>query len=246
LTRCAAQLWKYVSQFATFCDQIVNQSREVRDAIDHATNAQNRERVISDSEDPEPERDIFIATHFARAGEEIRHTFVKIADGVRRRRRTIAEDSHKRSLGDPVRPQKQPPLLVRLPAPNGGQPVKTVPAGMAPKIAAATQDPLMRTVIAGPEKVNADESPSERAIKEACAKFRRYGVPGQSHRIKLMKTFREWRNQKIAKVRPLHVVAFNTACNDIDFILAEKILIAKRVREIQRLFRQARKSLDVF
>jgi hypothetical protein len=35
----SAHLWKYASQFAAFHDQIGNQHREVKDVIDHATNA---------------------------------------------------------------------------------------------------------------------------------------------------------------------------------------------------------------
>jgi hypothetical protein len=229
-TRCAAHLWKYASQFAAFYDQIVDQHGEVKDVIDHATNAQNRERVISDSDDAEPENDVFRPGRIS--GQELTPVF---ADRVLRPRLTVAGDSEETDSGI------SSDIISPSPA-DGGQRAKTVPIMKGRRLGA---ERITKTLIIRPEKLGADASLSEQVIREVCDKFGRHGIPGRGYRVMLMRAFREWRNEKVAKVRPVQVVEFNTTCNDIEFILAEKILIAQRVHEIQRLFSKARKFLSV-
>jgi hypothetical protein len=77
---------------------------------------------------------------------------------------------------------------------------------------------MTKTLIIRPQKLGADASLSEQVIREVCDKFGHHGTSWRGYKARLMRAFREWRNEKIAKVRPVQVVEFKHQCV-CDYIL---------------------------
>ena len=95
-----------------------------------------------------------------------------------------------------------------------------------------------------PHQTEAAES-SEEAMKAVLAEFRDKGVTDERSRKRLAKSFNRWRREKVPKVTITNIQGFNTACNIVDELLSDGVLVPKKIRLIETQIRRARKYADV-
>ena len=86
---------------------------------------------------------------------------------------------------------------------------------------------------------------SEEALKAVIAEFRDKGVTDERARKRLVRSFNRWRSEKVPKVRTTNIQGFNTACNIVDELLSDGVLVPKKIRLIETQIRSARKYADV-
>ena len=96
-----------------------------------------------------------------------------------------------------------------------------------------------------PDDAEGTYDSNEAEMKALCAEYRNKGVTSEKTRKRMMRVFNKWRREKAPQVKSQNIREFNTACNSVDELLNESILVPNRIRKVERQFRCARKYIDV-
>ena len=76
-----------------------------------------------------------------------------------------------------------------------------------------------------------------------CNEYKDCGIADEPTKKRMLKLFSKWRRESAPAVKTERIADFNTACNIVDSILTDDILVPNKMRKVDQQFRAARKFI---